>query len=247
MARIAEAPRPAPFFQFLIRPGIHYPGSRLNDGRGAGMARLVVVISLLLAASPLAADDGGRGLQTSASAYTLKIRELTERVEQLKQKIFDSKVRLQLLQEVVLTGSLSDADLRIVHRDAVGGVFRLCAATYFLDGARIFHRSGDDLQAQDGLAVFSQQVTPGPHRLSVLLQYRGHGFGLFPYLEGYGLTVKSGRFVDVPMGRRADVEVVVFLTDDLTRDPTERVDVRYEIRQRKISPVDEAVLGSRAR
>ena len=73
-------------------------------------------------------------------SYNIKLRAIEERVNELKEKIFQSKARLIQLQEVVLQGSISGAKAVLIHRNDMGSSFRLSRAQYALDGTPIFNR-----------------------------------------------------------------------------------------------------------
>lgn len=126
-----------------------------------------------------------------AEAYDLKIKELETKIDDLKEKVFQSKSRVVLLKETVLGGNLSGSRAVIVHTSDLGGRFQLKRALYSLDGSRIYNEASDDGLPKEDLRIFDGSITAGNHNVSVMLEYQGNGFGLFNYMEGYNFKITS--------------------------------------------------------
>ena len=92
----------------------------------------VLAIALVLPQSLEAAETGTA--QSDEAQYNLKLRDIEERVNSLKEQVFQSKARLLQLQEVVLQGAITGAKARLVHFNDMGSSFRLIRAQYALDG-----------------------------------------------------------------------------------------------------------------
>src|SRR5262249_51227388 len=157
-----------------------------------------------------------------------KLRDIEERVNELKEKVFQSKARLIQLQEVVLHGAISGAKLVLIHKNEMGGTFRLARLQYALDGAPVYSRaaSGDELQAMKELEVFNGSVAPGNHQLSVYIEYQGNGYGVFSYLKDYTFKVKSSQMVVVEEGKLTTVHIVGFEKGNITTELKDRPAVR---------------------
>jgi|MDSW01.2.fsa_nt_gb hypothetical protein len=191
---------------------------------------LALLVAILSVATPVSAQTTGAG--DDKPAYNLKLRDIEERVNDLKEKIFQSKARLIQLQEVVLHGTISGAKAKIVHRNEMGASFSLVRAQYSLDGTPIFNRrdSGEgELSDADEIEIFNGTVAPGNHQISVYLEYRGNGFGIFSYLNDYKFKIKSGYTFTAEEGRVTSVRVVGFEKGGITTELTERPTVRYDI------------------
>ena len=191
---------------------------------------LAILVTVLSLAAPVSAQTtGGSG---DKPAYNLKLRDIEERVNDLKEKIFQSKARLIQLQEVVLHGTISGAKAKVVHRNEMGASFSLARAQYSLDGTPIFNRrdSGEgELADADEIEIFNGTVAPGNHQISVYLEYRGNGFGIFSYLNDYKFKIKSSYTFTAEEGRITSVRVVGFEKGGITTELTERPTVRYDI------------------
>ena len=94
------------------------------------------------------------------------------------------------LQEMVIGGDITTgAKAVLVHRNEMGSSFYLESVTYALDGAPIYTKVDvdGDLEKREEFEIFNGRVVPGNHQITVQMVYRGHGYGLFSYLEGLPL------------------------------------------------------------
>jgi hypothetical protein len=180
-------------------------------------------------ADAVAAQKVAQSEVESMGTYTVRLTDLEDRVQRLKEQIFRSKARLSLLAETVLNRKIAGSKAAISFRNEMGGSFRLMKATFLMDGAPIFNKSDDagSLAEQEVVTLFDGPVMPGEHTLSVVLLYRGHGFGIFSYLSGYQFTTKSSRTFTVNEGKEIKLEVVGFEKGDATTPLEDRPDVRY--------------------
>lgn len=167
--------------------------------------------------------------EVDKGAYTVRLRDLEDRVNRLKEQIFRSKARLSLLAETVLDRKIAGAKAVIVFRNEMGGSFKLTKATFLLDGGPIFNKTDEEgsLSEREVIDLFDGPVMPGDHTLSVVLHYRGHGYGIFSYLKGYSFKVRSSRTFTVGEGNAIKLEVVGFEKGGVTTPLEERPAVRY--------------------
>ncbi|WP_309891174.1 dihydrolipoamide acetyltransferase [Archangium sp.] len=178
------------------------------------------------------ASPAGKSPKTAEEAFSTRVRTLEEQVVDLKEKVFRSKARLQLLQETVLGGDLSSGARAVLyHRNEMGNSFVLESVTYALDGAPIFTRTDEsqELSKREELEIFNGRIVPGQHQIAVKLVYRGHGYGVFSYLEGYRFKVQSSYTFNAEPGKATTVRVVGFEKGGLTTDLQDRPAVRYDI------------------
>ena len=162
-------------------------------------------------------------------AYTVRLRDLEDRVNRLKEQIFRSKARLSLLAETVLDRKIAGAKSVIIFRNEMGGSYRLNKAIFLLDGGPIFSKSdqGGSLAEREVIDLFDGPVMPGDHTLSVVLHFRGHGYGIFSYLKGYSFKVRSSRTFTVGEGKAVKLEIVGFEKGGVTTPLEDRPAVRY--------------------
>jgi hypothetical protein len=161
------------------------------------------------APQPTAPERSGSSAGASAGSYAVKLRDLERRVNELKEQIFRSKARLNLLKETVLHGIIAGSRAVIIHRNEMGGVYTPIAYTYSLDGNVIFSKADESghLSDQKEIEIFNNALAPGNHTLSVELVYRGNG-AIFKYVEGYKFTAHSSHTFTAGEGKQLQLKVV---------------------------------------
>jgi len=169
---------------------------------------------------------------TADEAFNARVKTLEEQVVDLKEKIFRTKARLLLLQETVLGGDLSSGARAVLfHRNEMGSSFVLESVAYALDGAPIFTKVdvNGDLDKREEFEIFNGRIVPGQHQIAVRLVYRGHGYGIFSYLEGYKFKVQSSYTFNAEGAKVTTVKIVGFEKGGLTSDLKDRPSVRYDV------------------
>jgi hypothetical protein len=178
-----------------------------------------------------AAQQGG---PEQTAGYTIKLRDLERRVDELKEQIFRSKARLNLLKETVLHGVVAGARAVVIHRNEMGSLYVPVRLIYALDGAEIFAKTdetGKMIESRE-LEIFNGSLLPGNHTLSVTAVYQGNGFGVFSYLKGYKFTVRASHSFTVPEGKVTTIQVVGYEKGNaITTDPKDRpaIDFRSNV------------------
>jgi hypothetical protein len=182
---------------------------------------------------------GPGGAQTADEAFTTRVKTLEEQVVDLKEKIYRSKARLLLLQETVLGGDLSTGARAVLfHKNEMGSSFVLESVAYALDGAPIFTKVNEEgsLEKLEEFEIFNGRIVPGQHQVAVRLVYRGNGYGVFSYLEGYKFKVQSSYTFNAEAGKVTTVRIVGFEKGGLTTDLKDRPAVRYDIEVSRDTP-----------
>lgn len=170
--------------------------------------------------------------QTVDEAFSTRVKTLEEQVVDLKEKIFRTKARLLLLQETVLGGDLSSGARAVIfHRNEMGSQFVLESVAYALDGAPIFTKVdvNGDLDRREEFEIFNGRIVPGNHQIAVRMVYRGHGYGIFSYLEGYKFKLQSNQTFNAEAGKVTTVKVVGFEKGGITADIKDKPAIRYDI------------------
>lgn len=170
--------------------------------------------------------------EVDAATYAVRLRDLEQRINELKEQIFRSKARLSLLAETVLQGVVAGSQTTIVHENKMGGSYKLVKAVYALDGAPIFNRSDEEggLGEKAEFDVYNGSIVPGEHTLTVNLEYRGHGYGIFSYLKGYRFKVRSSYSFSAPEGKAVSLRVVAYEKGGPTAPLEERPAIKYQER-----------------
>jgi 3-oxoacyl-ACP reductase-like protein len=195
----------------------------------AGSSSTAAVGAETASGASAAGDATGAAAAGDKGNYSVRLKDLEDRVNRLKEQIFRSKARLSLLAETVLDRKIAGAKAVISFRNEMGGSFWLTKATFLLDGGPILNKTdeGGNLAERDVIELFDGPVMPGDHTLSVVLQYRGHGYGIFSYLKGYSFKVRSSRTFTVSEGKAIKVEVIGYEKGGVTTALEERPAVRF--------------------
>jgi hypothetical protein len=183
--------------------------------------------------------DGGTTTTTEVAAATnpgddvpanVRLRRLEQKVQALKEQAWRVKARIGMLKEAVLGGGIG-ARAGIIHQNKMGGSFRLLKLVYALDGTQIFGRTDDTgkLHDQKTIDIFSGPIQPGNHTISVLMLYRGHGYGVFEYLKKYRFTVRSSHTFTVSEGKMTQVTVVGYERGGVTVPLEKRPAVDFKV------------------
>jgi uncharacterized small protein (DUF1192 family) len=199
----------------------------------------VVLAQATPAAAPAADQAAAAAPQTAEEQNDLKVRTLEERVSDLKEKIFRTKARLMNLQEMVIGGDITTgAKAVLVHRNEMGSSFYLESVAYALDGAPVYSKTDvdGDLEKREEFEVFNGRVVPGNHQISVQMVYRGHGYGVFSYLEGYKFKVQSAYTFNADPGKALTVKVVGFEKGGMTAELKDRPAIRYDVDVQREEP-----------
>jgi hypothetical protein len=167
---------------------------------------------------------------TSEVPANIRLRNLEQRVEALKEQTWRVKARVGMLKEAVLGGGIG-ARATIVHQNKMGGSFRLTRVIYAMDGQQIFARIDEDsskLNDLKDIEILSGPIAPGNHTISVLLEYRGQGYGVFSYLKEYKFTVKSSHTFTATEGKETQISVIGYEKGGITTQLKDRPAVEFK-------------------
>ena len=159
----------------------------------------------------------------------MRLRGLEKNVNELKEQIFRTKARLNLLKETVLGGVIGASRAVIRHKNEMGSSFRLVKAAYALDGVQISAKSEGSLPEMQEFDVYNGAIQPGSHTLSVALVYQGNGFGVFSYLKGYKFNVKSSHTFVAGESKTTNISVVGFEKGNITTQLSDKPAVDFRV------------------
>jgi len=162
----------------------------------------------------------------------LRLRRLEQRVQALKERAWRAKARVGMLKEAVLGGGVG-ASATIVHKNKMGKSFRLLKLVYALDGTQIYAKSDDSgsLHRKKSIDILTGPIAPGSHTISVYAQYRGHGYGVFKYLNKYRFKVRSSHTFTASEGKGATIHVVGFEKGGVTTPLEKRPAIDFKVTQ----------------
>jgi hypothetical protein len=160
----------------------------------------------------------------------LRLRELEQRVDALKEQAWRVKARVGMLKEAVLGGGVG-ARATITHLNKMGGSFRMSRLVYALDGQQVFSRIDEDtskLNDMKSIEIFAGPIAPGNHTISVLVEYHGNGYGVFAYLKQYKFTVRSSHTFMASEGKETVVNVEGYENGGMTTQLKDRPAVDFK-------------------
>ncbi len=174
------------------------------------------------------ATDATTDIPADDVPVRLRLRRLEQRVQALKERAWRAKARVGMLKEAVLGGGIG-ASATIVHSNKMGGSFRLIKLIYALDGTQIFARGDNSLHSKKSIDILTGPVAPGSHTISVYALYRGHGYGVFKYLNKYRFKVRSSHTFTATEGKAARIEVIGFERGGITTPLEKRPAIDFKV------------------
>jgi hypothetical protein len=175
--------------------------------------------------APRAASSGGM----DGATYAVRLKDLEQRIDELKEQIRRSHTRLSLLTDTILSGGLAGSRSELQFQNDMSNAFRLVRALFVLDGAVQYNKSDDtgSLAEQKEIPIFSGSIPPGDHTVQVLLQFQGNGYGVFSYLKGYHFEVRSSHSFTAVEGRTLTLQIIAYEKGGVTTPLEERPAVRF--------------------
>jgi hypothetical protein len=161
--------------------------------------------------------------------YSVKLRDLQQRIDELKEQIRRSHTRLSLLSDTILSAGSSGSRTTIRLENKLTAQFRMTRALVVLDGAVQYNktdRSGA-LAEQKVIPIFSGSIPPGDHTVQVLINLQGHGYGVFSYLRGYRFEVRSSHSFTALEGKTTQLRILAYEKGGVTTPIEERPAIRY--------------------
>ncbi len=161
-----------------------------------------------------------------------RLREMEEDIVSLKEKVYKTKVRLNLLRERILSNVIAEAWTVITHKNEMSSAFRLDHVLYYLDGKKLFYKQNHDafLDKHRTIEVFRGNVVPGNHSLSVELIYRGSG-EVFSYLKGYRFKITSKYTFYASRGRIVKLDVIGYEKGGITYSLEDKPAIQFKASQ----------------
>lgn len=178
---------------------------------------------------PKSAPAAGPEASVDGAEFQIRLRELEQRVEELKEQIRQSHARLSLLSDTILAGGQGGGRVNIRFENELSAAWHIIEITVVFDGAVQYKKSDESgaLSAQKSTPIFSGAVPAGDHTLQVLIKLRGHGFGVFSYLRGIEANVRHDHSFSLTQGQDIEVIAVAWESGGPTTPAEKRPDVRF--------------------
>jgi hypothetical protein len=166
-------------------------------------------------------DQGMNG-----ATYAVRLRDLEQRVDELKDQIRRSHTRLALLSDTIVGGGAAGSRAEVEFQNEMSNAFELTRALFVIDGQVQYNRQDESgaLAEQKSIPVYTGNMPPGDHTIQVALTFQGNGYGVFSYLRGYKFEVKSSHAFTSVEGKALTVTATAFekggVTTPLEQRPT---------------------------
>ena len=231
----APAAKPAAAAPAAAAPAVAAPAAAAPAAATSAAATPTPAAAAPVAPATPTAAPAAAGADASASldgaTYVVRLRDLEQRIDELKEQIRRSHTRLSLLSDTILSGGVGGARAEITFKNDLSSAFRVTGATFVLDGAVQYNKTDESensaLAAQKEIPVFSGSIPPGDHTLQIVLRLRGHGYGVFSYLRGYKFQVPSSHTFTITEGKTLKLDVVAWEKGDVTTALEQRPSIRY--------------------
>jgi hypothetical protein len=161
--------------------------------------------------------------------YAVRLRDLEQRIDELKEQIRRSHTRLSLLSDTILSGGGAGSRASIRFQNELSSAFRVTRVLVVLDGAVQYNKTDQSgaLADQAEIPIFNGSVPPGDHTLQVLVNLQGNGYGVFSYLRGYRFEVRSSHSFTSVEGKTMNLQAIAYEKGGVTTPLEERPAIRY--------------------
>ncbi len=214
-------------------PDAAVPAASASDaGAPSASASAAEAGAPVVAPPAVASPDSGM----DGATYTVRLRDLEARVDELKDQIRRSHNRLSMLSDTILSGGLAGSRAEIEFANEMSSAFRLIKGIFIVDGAPQYSRSDETgtLADQKQIPVYSGSVPPGDHTIQALLTFQGNGYGVFTYLRGYKFEVKSTHSFTAVEGKTLTLTAVAYEQGGVTTALQDRPKVEW---REKVQPI----------
>ncbi len=238
-------------FTAVIPFVISFSGDAIGQGKAdAGAVSKTSAVDAGAPSSSAAVGDAGPSTISSSApiatspdsgmdgaTYTVRLRDLEARVDELKDQIRRSHNRLAMLSDTILSGGLSGSRAEINFSNEMSSAFRLIKAIFIVDGAPQYSRADDTgaLAEQHDIPVYTGSVPPGDHTIQAVLTFQGNGYGVFTYLRGYRFESKSAHSFTAVEGKTLSITAVAYEKGGVTTALQDRPNIEWKEKVQAIS------------
>ena len=174
----------------------------------------------------------------SGATYSVRLRDLEQRVDELRGQIRRSHTRLALLSDTIMGGGAAGSSAEVEFRNEMSSAFILTRALIVMDGQIQYNRQDDSgaLGDQKSIPIYSGSMPPGDHTIQLVLTFQGNGFGVFSYLRGYKFEVKSSHAFTALEGKALAVTATAYEKGDITTPLEQRPAIEWQEKVQALGP-----------
>ena len=176
-------------------------------------------------------DQGMNG-----ATYAVRLRDLEQRVDELKDQIRRSHTRLALLSDTIIGGGAAGSRAEVEFQNEMSNAFELTRALFVIDGQVQYNHQDESgaLADQKDIPIYTGTMPPGDHTIQVALTFQGNGYGVFSYLRGYKFEVKSSHAFTAVEGKMLSVTATAFEKGGVTTPLEQRPTIEW---REKVQPL----------
>lgn len=176
-------------------------------------------------------------IPVDGSTFQVRLRTLGASVDETKEHVRRSKQRLRLLDGTLLSAARK-VPTTIHFRDRLSNIYRIKRVLIVFDGIVEHDGPLNKKRLENGsLLVLEESITQGPHRVQVLLELEGTGFGVFSYKREERFRLRSSHTFEAEVGQAVALDIVVAEHAEVAQvlESRPRIDyVKHERRELKI-------------
>jgi hypothetical protein len=178
----------------------------------------------------------------NGGTYSVRLRDLEQRVDELKDQVRRSHTRLALLSDTILGGGAAGSRAEVNFADEMSSAFLLTRALFVVDGQIQYNRQDDSgaLSDQKDIPIYSGSMPPGDHTIQLVLTFQGNGYGVFSYLRGYKFEVKSSHAFTATEGKTLIVTATAYEKGGVTTPLEERPTIQWQEKIQPLAPSEAA-------
>lgn len=163
----------------------------------------------------------------------------TDRIKELKDKVLDRKLQLNLVRELIKRENL-DTQYPVISfnfNNKMSSRYLLVSLEYFVDESKVYSVYNDLSKLGDAASVnekkiesYNLNLSPGKHSIRVVAVYNGNDTGVFSYLSDYKVRSEGSVEIEVKQGEDIKLDVVGFEKGGLFTDFKERPGIKISVR-----------------
>jgi hypothetical protein len=173
----------------------------------------------------------------NGATYSVRLRDLEQRVDELKDQIRRSHTRLALLSDTIIGGGTAGSRAEVDFENEMSNAFELTRALIVIDGQVQDNRQDETgaLADQKSIPIYTGTMPPGDHTIQVALTFQGNGYGVFSYMKGIKFEVKSSHAFTAVEGKALTVTATAYEKGGATTPLEQRPDIQWHERFQPLS------------
>lgn len=177
----------------------------------------------------------GASAQSQSQSLTdreteLRLKQIAQSVNELKEKVYRSKAKLKLLEETILLGKITGSKSIIRFKNSTGGLFKITDSEFYLND-KLVHKFNPQKDDTDDIVIYDGETPPGMNKIRIRLSFVGRDSGvlkLFSYFKDYKFNMESQYEYPVTYGKTTSVKVESLDLGPFKNTLEERLTLRYK-------------------